>query len=190
MRHFLILFDDFPIDAASVKSGNNSQEVITASRCVNVALFISGNLRRDVVISLAKGSPDDLKIVTFNGATLKRVSPDERSISFFLMKAVSIADELGMDSLEKMDNGIETRRSSLQKFLEPFGPTSIYLSTSDNNSISMDEAEYQNSILIYSEGKQINLDYEKVTWTKLPFFPHPERFILDINMIMDMKKAS
>ncbi|MHA1576231.1 MAG: hypothetical protein ACTSU3_02605, partial [Candidatus Thorarchaeota archaeon] len=68
MRHFLILFDDIPIDKASVKSGNNSPEVITAVRCVNVGLFISGNLRRDVVVSLAKGTPEDLKLVSFPGA--------------------------------------------------------------------------------------------------------------------------
>lgn len=192
MRHFLVLFDDFPIDAASVKSGNNSQEIITASRCVNVSLFISGNLRRDVVVSLAKGSTDDLKIITFPGANLKRVSPDERSVSFFLMKAISIIEELGMDSLEIMDNGIEVRRISLKNFLESFAPTRVYLTTPDNTSGSIDDGEYENSLLIYSSGKQFDFVQEEAMWTQeeLPYYPHPERFILDINMIMDMKKAS
>jgi len=116
MKHFLILFDEIPMDKASVKSGNNSPEVITAARCVNVGLFISGNLRRDVIVSLAKGTPDDLKIISFPGSSLKRVSPDERSISFFLLKAKSIVEELLMDSSEIMDNGIEVRRTSLIHF--------------------------------------------------------------------------
>ena len=192
MKHFLILFDDIPIDKASVKSGNNSPEVITAARCVNVGLFISGNLRRDVVISLAKGSPDDLKIISFPGANLRRVSPDERSISFFLMKALSIAEELGMDFLEIMDNGIEVRRNSLKKFLNSLAPARVYLSTPKNTSGTVDDAEYENSLLIYSTGKQFDLIQEDATWTQeeLPYFPHPERFILDVNMITDMKKAS
>ncbi|TFG97434.1 hypothetical protein E4H12_08625 [Candidatus Thorarchaeota archaeon] len=192
MRHFLILFDEFPIDMASVKSGNNSREVITATRCVNVSLFISGNLRRDVIVSLAKGYPHDLKIITFPGANLKRVSPDERSISFFLMKAISIAEEQGMDSLETMDNGIEVRRISLKNFLEFFSPMRIYLSTPGITSCSIEDAEYENSLVIYSIGKQLDFVNEKATWIqeKLPYYLHPERFILEINMIMDMKKAS
>ena len=192
MRYFLIIFDDIPIDKASVKSGNNSPEVITAARCVNVGLFISGNLRRDVVISLAKGSPDDLKIISFPGDSLRRVSPDERSISFFLMKALSIAEELAMDSFKTMDNGIETRRSNLKGFIESIAPSRVYLSSPKFASESVDDGEYENSCLIYPIGKQLDLIKEDTTWTpeKLPYFPHPERLILDVNMRVDMKKAS
>jgi len=192
MRHFLILFDDIPIDNASVKSGNNSPEVITAARCVNVGLFVSGNLRRDVVISLAKGTPDDLKIISFPGANLRRVSPDERSSSFFLLKAISIADELVMDSFETMDNGIEVRRTTLQKFLEILAPARVYQSTQETTLGSIDDAEYENSVLVYSNGMQFDWIQEDTKWIheKLQHFAHPERFILDVNMNVDMKKAS
>jgi len=192
MRHFLILFDGIPIDNASVKSGNNSPEVITAARCVNVGLFVSGNLRRDVVISLAKGTPDDLKIISFPGANLRRVSPDERSSSFFLLKAISIADELVMDSFETMDNGIEVRRTTLQKFLEILAPARVYQSTQETTLGSIDDAEYENSVLVYSNGMQFDWIQEDTKWIheKLQHFAHPERFILDVNMNVDMKKAS
>ncbi|NOR38560.1 MAG: hypothetical protein GQ580_03115, partial [Candidatus Thorarchaeota archaeon] len=80
MRRFLILFEELPIDVVSVKSGQNGPEVITACRCVNVGLFVSGNLRRNVEVSLAVGQLEDLGIVTYPGPALKRVSPDERSI--------------------------------------------------------------------------------------------------------------
>lgn len=187
MRHFLILFDDIPIDKISVKSGNNSPEVITAARCVNVGLFISGNLRRDVVVSLAKGTPDDLKLISFPGASLKRVSPDERSISFFLMKALSIAEELLMGSFEIMDNGIEVRRSNLKNFFESLNPARVYISTPEITSNTISVAEYENSLLIYSIGKQFDsfqVD-TKLTHVELPYFPHPEKFILDVNMMVD-----
>lgn len=186
MRHFLILFDDIPIDKISVKSGNNSPEVITAARCVNVGLFISGNLRRDVVVSLAKGMPDDLKLISFPGASLKRVSPDERSISFFLMKAISIAEELLMDSFKIMDNGIEVRRSNLKNFFESLNPARVYVSTQKNTS-SIDVLETENSLLIYSIGKQFDSLKIDTKWVhvELPYFPYPERFILDVNMVED-----
>jgi len=192
MRNFLIIFDDIPINKATVKSGNNSPEAITAARCVNVGLFISGNLRRDVVISLAIGSPDDLKIISFPGANLRRVSPDERSISFFLLKAISNVEELMMDSFETMDNGIEVRRMSLKKFIDSSAPARVYLSTPEITSGSVDDADYDNSFLIYSNRLQFDSIREDAAWTegKLVYFPHPERFILDVNMIMDMKKAS
>ena len=187
MRHFLILFGNIPIDNISVKSGNNSPEVITAARCVNVGLFISGNLRRDVVVSLAKGTPDDLKLISFPGASLKRVSPDERSISFFLMKALSIAEELLMGSFEIMDNGIEVRRSNLKNFIESLNPARVYISTTEISSNIIKDAEYDNSLLIYSIGKQYDSFQIDAKWTQveLPYFPHPERFILDVNMILD-----
>jgi tRNA pseudouridine-54 N-methylase len=192
MRNFLILFDDIPIDGASVKSGNNSPEVITAARCVNVGLFISGNLRRDVVVTLAKGTPDDLKLISFPGANLKRVSPDERSISFFLLKAISIADGLLMDSLETMDNGIEVRRSTLTQFFESTNPTRVCISTPGNISSIIDIVDTEKSLLVYPIGKQFDSLQVDTKWKQMevPHFQHPERFILDINMIVDTKKAS
>lgn len=192
MRHFLILFGDIPISKASVKSGNNSPEVVTAARCVNVGLFISGNLRRDVVISLAKGSPDDVKIISFPGANLRRVSPDERSISFFLLKAASITEDLMIDSLKTMDNGIEVRRTNLKKFIESVAPARAYLSTPEITTDFIDDTKYDNSLLIYLNDVQFELTEEDATWIldNLPHFPHPERFILDVNMIVDLKKAS
>jgi tRNA pseudouridine-54 N-methylase len=192
MRHFLILFSDIPISKALVKSGNNSPEVITAARCVNVGLFISGNLRRDVVISLAKGSPDDVKIISFPGADLRRVSPDERSISFFLLKAITIAEDLVMDSLKIMDNEIEVRRTNLKEFIESVAPARVYLSTPEVTSDVINDAKYDNSLLIYTNDVQFELIEEDAAWIlgNLPHFPHPERFILDVNMIVDLKKAS
>ncbi len=187
MKHFLILFNDIPMEKVSVKSGNNSPEVITAARCVNVALFISGNLRRDVVVSLAKGTPDDVKLISFPGANLKRVSPDERSISFFLLKATLIVEELLMDTSEIMDNGIEVRRTTLRSFFESVTPAKVYISRPGTTSNSINVTEYEDSLLIYTIGKHFDSFQIDSKWTQveLPYFPNPEKFILDVNMIVD-----
>ncbi|MFW9843551.1 MAG: hypothetical protein ACFFEV_03135 [Candidatus Thorarchaeota archaeon] len=193
MRHFLILFDDIPIDKASVRSGNNSSEVITAARCVNVGLFISGDLRRDVVLSLAKGNPNDLRIISFPGVHLRRVSPDERSVSFFLLKAIALLEEMEMDSIKTMDNGIEVRRTSLESFLESLTPSRVYISHQDSKTNADEYTEYEDSLIVYyflgSKFDPLQLE-SKWEQRDLSHLNHPERFILNINMSVDMKKAS
>jgi tRNA pseudouridine-54 N-methylase len=116
------MFKDFQIDKASVKTGQNRPDVITACRCVNVGLFVSGDLRRDVTVSLAAGTEEDLKVVSFPGNSLKRVSPDERSISFFLLKAFEKTQDLELGKSYIMDNGIELVRASLDDLLELWSP--------------------------------------------------------------------
>ena len=121
VRRFLVIFKEFPIDRSSVKAGQNSPEVITACRCVNVGLFVSGDLRRDVIVSLALGTEDDLRVVSFPGKSLRRVSPDERSISFFLLKAVEKIQDLEPGESTTMDNGIELERASLNELVKLWG---------------------------------------------------------------------
>ncbi len=147
MRRFLVLFKEIPIDRSSVKSGLNSPEVVTACRCVNVGLFVSGNLRRNVIVSLAVGSEDDLKVVSFLGNSLRRVSPDERSISFFLLKAIEKAQDLEPEKSLTMDNGIELLRSSFAELVELWGPSLIQVPSSSperfilNTNLSSDRME-------------------------------------------------
>jgi len=121
VRHFLVMFEKMPINKASVKAGQNGPEVVTACRCVNVGLFVSGDLRRDVAISLAIGTSEDLRVISFSGNTLRRVSPDERSISFFLLKATEILENLEAGEAFTMDNGIELTRTSIDHLTESLG---------------------------------------------------------------------
>jgi len=187
MKHFLILFDEMPIDKVSVKSGDNSPEVITAARCVNVGLFISGDLRRDVIVSVAVGTPENLLLISFPGAELKRVSPDERSISFFLLKAFEEAKMQKMNFHRIMDNGIVARRSSLFYFIDSYTPEKIYFANSKVEPVLSKKIEYENSLLIYSNSEQLSLELNDSKWNLEQLYrpSHPERFILDVNMLSD-----
>jgi tRNA pseudouridine-54 N-methylase len=118
MRHFLVIFKDLPIERSSVKSGRISREVISACRCVNVGLFVSGDLRRDVIVSLGLGNEDNLRVISFPGFSLRRVSPDERSISFFLLKSIEKVVTMEQGNRFVMDNGIELICSSLSGLIE------------------------------------------------------------------------
>lgn len=173
------------IDKASVKSGGNSPEVITAVRCVNVGLFLSGDLRRDVVVSLAIGTPEDMMIISFPGADLKRVSPDERSISFFLLKAIEAAKVLETNTHRTMDNGIVVRRSSLFDFIDSCSPEKIYITNLESKSLEKFESAHALLIYPHIDALLLELEASKLVLRQLPQPSHPERFILDINMMSD-----
>jgi hypothetical protein len=168
-----------------VRAGDNSPEVISAARCVNVGLFISGNLRRDVVVSLATGTPEDMVVISFPGAELKRVSPDERSISFFLLKAFKAAITMEMNSVKTLDNGIVVRKTGLNEFIEFYSPKSVYISSSEVESSVLEDIEYADLLLIYSFSEISLPNLSNLERVHHP--PHPERFILDINMNSDRK---
>ena len=192
MRRFLVLFDDLPIDKASVKTGANSSEVVTACRCVNVGLFLSGNLRRDVIVSIATGPIDDLRVISFPGNTLKRVSPDERSISFFLLKSLDIAMVLAQDSQKVMDNGIIVRREAFKQLMTAYGPDRVFIAYRGSTSDSDSSYELEDALLVYDTGTCIDMASSKIVaerYRKLPCPSHPERFILDVNERSDDNRS-
>lgn len=61
-------------------------------RCVNSALFLSHDLRRDVNIYMVlMGEPTPPKIVKFEGENVRYLNPDERSSGSLIKKALSVA---------------------------------------------------------------------------------------------------
>ncbi|MHA2350277.1 MAG: hypothetical protein ACXADL_11665 [Candidatus Thorarchaeota archaeon] len=180
-RRFLIAFDKFPIESSSVKSGNNKPEVIVACRCINVGLFISGNLRRDVEVSISIGSPDDFQVISFSGQTLKRVSPDERSIAFFLLKATEFLKGMDIGKSKTMDNGIVVRRTNLVSLIEEWSPHRVFSAEVEQLSMRT-ETPLSDGLYVFDfDGIIGNLDQA----VKMFRPPHPERFILDVNLNFD-----
>jgi tRNA pseudouridine-54 N-methylase len=182
-RRFIVLFDRFPIQEAQVRSGNNTREVIVASRCINVALFVSGDLRRNVSVSIAWGETRDLRAITFPGETLKRVSPDERSISFFLLKSANEAEGLSTGQGVVMDNGIEVKRASFESLLEDWGPSSVHAAL-EGTKDSGAAVDRKVGVFVYGMGIHEN-PKANTQIIALPRPLNPERFILDINLKAD-----
>jgi tRNA pseudouridine-54 N-methylase len=182
-RRFMVLFENFPIKESQVKSGNNTREVIVASRCVNVALFVSGNLRRNVSISIAWGETRDLRVITFPGEILKRVSPDERSIAFFLLKSTNEAGGLSAGQGIVMENGIEVKRTGFESLLEDWSPSSVYAAQKGTKD-SEEAISRKVGVFVYGMGIHEN-PKPSTQIIALPRPPNPERFILDINLKAD-----
>jgi tRNA pseudouridine-54 N-methylase len=188
MRRFLILFNDFPIDKVSVKAGANSPEVVTACRCINVGLFLSGNMRRNVMVTIAVGTLEDMITITFPGDKLKRVSPDERSISFFLLKSLVAADGLLENSQQGLDNGIVVSRVGFERLVSAYAPQSVFFAQKECASDFGTLHQSKDGLFIYNTGMLI--DSIEGLYTALPHPLHPERFILDINEWYDKEKET
>jgi tRNA (pseudouridine54-N1)-methyltransferase len=61
------------------------------ARCVQAALFISHDIRRDSELHLVvMGPPDPPKTIRVHGATAKRLNPDERSTVALLSRALEV----------------------------------------------------------------------------------------------------
>ncbi|UCH05200.1 MAG: hypothetical protein JSW05_03280 [Candidatus Thorarchaeota archaeon] len=185
LRRFLIVFRQFPIDEVSVRSGENAREVVVACRSINVGLFISGDLRRNVEVSIAYGEKEDLRVMTFPGKSLKRVSPDERSISFFLLKAYKELANLHLGEVERMDNGIELRRTGVTELLSSWSGSGTYVAQDDAAKEQV-PVESPSGLYIYEvDDVGISEGLANLPAVMLRKPMSPERFILDINLSSD-----
>ncbi len=57
-------------------------------RCVNAALFLSHDIRRDVCVYLVLKGGTEPKLIRFDGSEVRYLSPDERSSASLIRKAL------------------------------------------------------------------------------------------------------
>jgi len=184
-RHFIVGFGDLQVDQAQVVSGFNCPEIVTACRCVNVALFISDDIRRDVQMSLLAGDDTDLRVISFPGDRMKRVSPDERSISFFIMKGAEALKGVSSGATRVLDNGITVSRTNLEHMLEQGPPGVLQVAATQSDMPSGCSGISQTGIFVYDVSGTLSRCLKKRRMVLLPRPPHPERFILDVNLYCD-----
>jgi tRNA (pseudouridine54-N1)-methyltransferase len=84
-------------------------------RCVNASLFLSHDLRRDVDCFLVLlGAPSGPKTVKFSGASVRSLSPDERSAGALIKKVIDVP--CGSEFREAAD-GVSIRKGGLERLL-------------------------------------------------------------------------
>ena len=87
-------------------------------RCINSALFLSHEMRRDINVHLVLlGEPDSGKIVRFNGKELKYLNPDERSSGALIKKALQ---KNALEYESRSTPGVWIRKGNLQQLLAEF----------------------------------------------------------------------
>jgi tRNA (pseudouridine54-N1)-methyltransferase len=100
-------------------------------RCVNAALFLSHDLRRDVRIYLVlMGEPAPPKLIRFDGADVRYLSPDERSAASLIKKALEKnVQEFWTESAP----GVSIRKGDFADLLAELGRDVIYLREDGDN---------------------------------------------------------
>jgi len=87
MRQFLVVGHDAPTEPSfsldDIAGGAGRLDVLC--RCVNAAFFLSHDLREDVQVHLVLS---DEYTVSFDGADLRRLNPDERSTAALIRGAL------------------------------------------------------------------------------------------------------
>ena len=184
----MIIFENLPITKSEVKEGRISQEAVIACRCVNVGLFLSNDMRRDTEVSLVIVK-DGVQIITFPGKSLRRVSPDERSISFFILKAIDLLARLPAGVVRELDNGIRVERTTINDLSEKWNSIPLFIAE-ENGTIQVDsDAKFTEGGFIYEIHTGLLPDslFDKKP-VRLSRPTSPERFILEINYQIDLNQ--
>ncbi len=100
-------------------------------RCINAALFLSHDLRRDVRVYLVlKGEPAPPKLIRFDGAKVRYLSPDERSAASLIKKAL---EKNAQDFWTESTPGVSIRKGDLNDLLAELNTKVIYLREDGEN---------------------------------------------------------
>lgn len=130
-------------------------------RCVNAAFFLSHDLRRDVRVYLVlKGEPAPPKLIRFDGAGVRYLSPDERSAAWLIKKAL---EKNVQDFWIESTPGVSIRKGDFSDLLaELKTPYLIYL-REDGEDIRRKKFD-ETSELLFVLGDHLGLsdDEEKI----------------------------
>lgn len=94
-------------------------------RCINAALFLSHDLRRDVrVFLLLKGEPSPPKVIRFDSGAVRYLNPDERSAASLIKKAL---EKKALDFWTESTQGVSVKKGDLDDLLKEMKKKIIYL---------------------------------------------------------------
>lgn len=123
-RHFYVkshgVSDPDKINLKDLPGSTGRLDVV--ARCINAAFWLSGDIRRNVVFHTVLHGGEQPVYIRIEGKRLRKVSPDERSISLFLKKALE-----RMDSMEETSPGIFAYSKSFDDVVKENSDKEFYL---------------------------------------------------------------
>ncbi|HLD10593.1 MAG TPA: tRNA (pseudouridine(54)-N(1))-methyltransferase TrmY [Candidatus Nanoarchaeia archaeon] len=88
-------------------------------RCISNALFVSNNVRRDVIIHIVlEGSGDPPRTVSFFGETIKKLGLDEKSIAIILKNALNVGKGLKLSEEKNVQEGVKIAKKSFEALIK------------------------------------------------------------------------
>lgn len=117
-RQFVVLGHDAPVNAEfSLDDLPGAGRLDLLCRCLNAAFLLSHDIRDGVVVHLVF---QDQYTVTFDGATLRGLHPDERSTAALIREALDKRDEAVGHVAAESTPGVSIRRFGLAQVLASF----------------------------------------------------------------------
>ncbi len=159
-------------------------------RCVNTALFLSHDLRRDVRVYLVLKGGFQPKLVRFDGNSLRYLSPDERSAASLIKKALEMNTQ---DFWTESTPGVSIRKGDLCDLLEELNKKIIYL-REDGLDIRGKKLEAEPLFLLgdheglTAEEEKIIMGYEHEIVSVGPLSLHANHCIVLLHNEMDREK--
>ncbi len=132
----------------------SSGRLDVVARCINAAFWLSGNIRRNVVFHTVLHGGGQPVYIRVEGERLRKVSPDERSISLFLKKALE-----RMDRMEETSPGIFAYHKSFEEVVEENADKEFYLL--DESGTPVDEVEFKGTPFFFLGDNMDLTDREK-----------------------------
>lgn len=152
---------DFPLSDLPGRGGRMD----LVARCICNALWVSHNLRRDTRIHIvAYGRPNPPICITFDGKTLKKVSPDERNIASWIKKALG-----SMMDGERANPGIEVRKIGFQELIRELGAEGRFFYVMHERGKDVEEVEIKEKP-VFVLGDHIGLPKKEESFVER--FPH------------------
>ena len=141
-RHFYVKSTKGVTDAKKINLKDipgTSGRLDIIARSINAAFWLSNNIRRNVVFhTILHGMPDPPVYMRFEGEKMRKISPDERSIILFILKALEKTRENEVESTP----GVFVSRKNFEKFIEENRDKRIYLLMEDGK--PMDDINFKN----------------------------------------------
>jgi tRNA (pseudouridine54-N1)-methyltransferase len=129
-------------------------------RCVNAALFLSHDIRRDVRVFLVlKGEPSPPKLIRFEGSEVRYLSPDERSAASLIKKAL---EKNVQDFWTESTPGVSIRKGGLDVLLKEIDKKIIYLREDGEDLRAIKFDEHFDLLFVLGDHLGLTGDEEKI----------------------------
>lgn len=163
-------------------------------RCINCALFLSHDIRRDVIIYLVLlGEPDMPRIVKFEGENVRYLNPDERSSGSLIKKAL---EKSTISRWRESTPGVWIRRGDLADLLDEVltNKKRLFYLKENGNDIRDEFKEYMpdDSVFVLGdhtgmtpEEETVILDFDAKTINVSPISLHADHCIILVNNEID-----
>lgn len=164
-------------------------------RCINAALFLSHDLRRDVRIYLVlKGEPSPPKLICFDGRYVRYLSPDERSAASLIKKAL---EKNALEFWTESTPGVSIKKGDIGDILGELGKKITNL-REDGGDIRMktSDVSYGDALFVLGDHMGLTEDEERTIETHDneivsvgPLSLHADHCIVLLHNEMDRKIA-